>query len=102
MADAIINGDFDEVTGEWLGEGQGFPRTLTKRGFKSEANPDFNHKTFGVQKATRQYLPKGKANVFIIDYGRERLGIKSNNIDEICAKIQEKFSDYMTHLKQNK
>ena len=28
MADAIINGDFDEQTGEWLGEGDGFPRTL--------------------------------------------------------------------------
>ena len=27
MADAIINGDFDEQTGEWLGEGYGFPRT---------------------------------------------------------------------------
>lgn len=28
MADAILNGDFDSVTGEYLGEGQGFPRTL--------------------------------------------------------------------------
>jgi len=36
MADAILNGDFDEVTGEWLGEGQGFPRTLTKRALKTD------------------------------------------------------------------
>ena len=30
IADAIINGDFDEQTGEWLGEGDGFPRTRVK------------------------------------------------------------------------
>ena len=28
MADGILNGDFDEQTGEWLGEGDGYPRTL--------------------------------------------------------------------------
>lgn len=27
IADGILNGDFDEQTGEWLGEGQGFPRS---------------------------------------------------------------------------
>lgn len=27
IADAIINGDFDEVTGEYLGQGYGYPRT---------------------------------------------------------------------------
>ncbi len=101
IADAIINGDIDEVTGEWIGNGQGYPRTLTKRGFKSDANTNFNHKTYGVQKATRQYLPKGKANEFILKYGLEQLGIKSNQIDEICAKIQENFGHYIVYLKKN-
>lgn len=27
IADGLINGDFDSVTGEYLGEGMGFPRT---------------------------------------------------------------------------
>lgn len=30
IADAILNGDFDSVTGEWIGEGDGFPRTYTQ------------------------------------------------------------------------
>lgn len=41
MAEAIINGDFDEQTGDWLGEGQGFPRTREKGYYNS-----FNDKMF--------------------------------------------------------
>lgn len=29
IADAIINGDLDEITGEYIGPGQGFPRSLS-------------------------------------------------------------------------
>ncbi len=29
-ADDVINGDFDCYTGEWLGNGQGFPRSFDK------------------------------------------------------------------------
>lgn len=36
-ADDILNGDVDEQTGEWLGNGQGFPRSIHKR---SEPKPD--------------------------------------------------------------
>lgn len=31
IADGIINGDFDEQTGEYIGPGDGFPRTMVKR-----------------------------------------------------------------------
>lgn len=30
IADGMINGDFDSFTGEYIGEGQGFPRTKDK------------------------------------------------------------------------
>lgn len=48
MADAFLNGDFDEETGEWLGEGPGYPRRLSdhstrparpKRGQKPNVYP---------------------------------------------------------------
>lgn len=32
IADSIIDGDFDYITGEYLGEGGGFPRTFTHQG----------------------------------------------------------------------
>jgi hypothetical protein len=28
IADGLINGDFDSITGEYLGEGYGFPRSI--------------------------------------------------------------------------
>ena len=30
IADDIINGDIDQYTGKWLGEGDGFPRSVGK------------------------------------------------------------------------
>lgn len=30
IADGLINGDFDEITGEYLGKGFGYPRTRVK------------------------------------------------------------------------
>lgn len=30
IADGLIDGTFDEVTGEYLGEGPGYPRTMAK------------------------------------------------------------------------
>lgn len=30
IAEDILNGDFDEETGEYLGEGQGFPRSFAR------------------------------------------------------------------------
>ena len=41
-ADDIINGDVDEQTGEWIGNGQGFPRTFNQQNKKEKtslANP---------------------------------------------------------------
>jgi hypothetical protein len=35
MADDILNGDVDGETGEWIGNGQGFPRT----GYSKSTNP---------------------------------------------------------------
>ena len=34
MAEAYLNGDFDMETGEWIGPGAGFPRTMTQNTMK--------------------------------------------------------------------
>jgi len=47
IADAMINGDFDEQTGEWLGEGSGFPRTMMKGFYNS---PQYSKKTKAIRK----------------------------------------------------
>lgn len=40
IADGVINGDFCEVCGEYLGEGDGFPRTCM--GCGGDADVDFD------------------------------------------------------------
>jgi hypothetical protein len=56
IADAIINGDMDEVTGEWLGDGQGFPRSIhhneshkRNRGIVPD-NPEYKNMVNGIRK----------------------------------------------------
>lgn len=39
ISEGILNGDFDEVTGEYLGEGAGYPRSI-HRGKKCEIHQD--------------------------------------------------------------
>lgn len=44
-ADDILNGDVDEQTGEWLGDGDGFPRTLEPGQYNSfKGKTLFQHK----------------------------------------------------------
>lgn len=43
IADGMINGDFDSLTGEYLGEGAGFPRTRQQDNgvhYKEPRQPD--------------------------------------------------------------
>lgn len=56
IADGILNGDFDEITGEYLGEGDGFPRTMEK-GHYNSMNTDWNKKEYSKgTKAIRKEL----------------------------------------------
>lgn len=48
-ADDIINGDADQYTGEWLGNGQGYPRSAP--GFQEPRNTDrFSKSTKAIRK----------------------------------------------------
>lgn len=100
IADGILNGDFDEITGEYIGPGQGFPRSINDKNNISIYNPTSNA-VWGVRKSTKKYLSKKLYNLFILDYGKNILNIKSSQIEEICVEIQKDFSKYMNYLKQN-
>lgn len=56
IADAIINGDFDEQTGEWLGEGDGYPRTM-EQGFYNS----MDKRTFIEPRQPDKYAKSTKA-----------------------------------------
>jgi len=78
-ADDIINGDVDEQTGEWLGGGEGFPRTMM-RGFYN--SPQYSKRTKVIRKElailikeTKFTNPDKNENV-IVNECRQTINIK--------------------------
>lgn len=72
IAEGILNGDFDEVTGEYIGEGDGYPRTFTRRVKKDKKVYDppagiveaFNNCTFRNIQDGWQVKHEGKTITF--------------------------------------
>lgn len=93
IADAIINGDFDEVTGEWLGDGQGFPRTLTKN---NPPNAEYGVRNYLKQKG----FPKDQHDWLIASYGSEKFKIA--DVKVICKKIQANFGQFINYISKIK
>lgn len=63
MAEGILNGDFDEVSGEYIGPGDGYPRTFT--GTRSKGMEKYIEKT-ALRVVRDQRLPMAD-NRFIQD-----------------------------------
>lgn len=86
IANAMINGDIDEQTGEWLGEGGGFPRTM-ERGFYNSIKLPRNSKKYSKSteairrelailiKTTKKDNPKKNENL-IVNECRQAINIK--------------------------
>lgn len=108
IADAMINGDMDSETGEWLGNGQGFPRSISqrKRGARFRKTQfDDSQKLNGV---TLYLYDKGHQNAedahkIIKKYG-EHIGhipTSKKNVLKIAVKIQDDFVKFIQWLKEN-
>jgi hypothetical protein len=93
MADAIINGDFDEVTGEYLGNGQGFPRTLAKN---NKPNAEYGVRKYLIQKG----FAESEHDWLIISYGGEKFKIADLKV--ICKKIQSNFGQFINYISKIK
>lgn len=103
IADAMIDGEFDYITGEYLGRGCGYPRTL-ERGYNKKSGAYGGVVNFCMQKGKTQ----SKANDIIKRYGREILkidtpkarGIKTWKEDvmptilKISEEIQKDFNAF--------
>lgn len=63
MADGIINGDFDEVTGEYLGPGDGYPRSIQEK--------KFNYSKAALAAVQKKLVQAGYTIIMVkeIDYG---------------------------------
>lgn len=79
-ADLILNGDIDEVTGEYIGPGDGFPRTLTRT---SNGMARYLEKT--ALRVVKDPRLSGAANKFIQDgFQIKYLGYKFTFFPKNC------------------
>lgn len=107
ISEAIINGDLDQETGEYIGPGQGFPRSISdrKRGARF-IRSDFTEadKLNGVM----VYLhDKGvtqakKAHLVIKEYGTfiDYKSTAKRNTVKIALLIQEDFPKFVEWFKE--
>lgn len=103
IADGILNGDFDEITGEYIGPGKGIPRTLQKSGYNKKSS-----KYGGIVHFLKlNGKSVSQANKVIANYGHNILNMKKqlagekNNFAEtmeylysVTYKIQKDFNSF--------
>lgn len=100
IADGLVNGDFCEQTGEFIGEGKGYPRTAQK-----QQNEKTEHKYSGELFGVINYL-----NNFGRKYGvtnwqealakyAESTGMKTTEYEVIAKEIQADFGKFLKYIK---
>lgn len=95
IADSLIDGDFDYITGEYLGKGGGFPRTriLTR---KSE---DLSwHKVTGY--LNQQGIKNHLHPQFLKDYGCNYTG--KHPLRNACFEVLKDFEKFKVYVEQIK
>ncbi len=109
IADAILNGDFDEWTGEWLGPGQGFPRSLdpehpSNRHGYSGLNIGRNNPVAGIQGWLMKKKCKEDPEVVVRVYQDEVLHIEGvPKYKTICKRISNTcFGEFMQWFNTSK
>lgn len=97
IADMIINGDFDQYTGEYIGPGDGYPRSL-------EDNRDYSrkNKVNGIEKFLHKFLTATKARKVIKEYCVEILDRdKNESHTKKCSAISKDFNPFRIWINKN-
>ncbi len=111
IAEGLIDGTFDSVTGEYLGEGPGYPRTRerTKRGSKPI---NYESIAYGIlmPKGKPDNMPIDKADAIIVEYTQDILKLPQNIKKKTACKhikinktyfikwFKEKYPQFSKHL----
>lgn len=93
IADGLINGDFDSVTGEFLGEGHGYPRTqhqLRKSEDLSWRKVTGFLNNSGIKSHLHPQILK--------DYGCKYTGKKA--LRNACFEVLEDFEKFKKYIKE--
>ena len=95
IADEILDGIWDSVTGEYLGEGCGFPRTFSEgyvhnpvRGVQKYLENNGLHKREKKKEVVKMFAEQ----FLMLDY--QMVGF-----DKSCAEIQKVFGEFIKFVK---
>lgn len=105
IAEMMINGDLDFETGEYIGPGQGYPRTHNHKKFNKR-----NDWTHAAERGVIKWLTnngfgdKHQQSKVIKLYNKEQLNISnSDNMSNksLSLNISEDFNSFRKWIKQN-
>lgn len=103
IAEGLINGDFDFFTGEYIGRGGGFPRTLdgSLPWEQNQRNPHTNRvMAYLMKKGVRQHEVEKIFRKYAAIKGFEIVG--KHYIRKCSIKIQEDWNGFCNWYAQNK
>jgi len=93
IADMILDGILDEQTGEYIGPGVGYPRTMEGNSSRNGmSNPSNGVNNYLVKKG---FKTKGERTEVIKEF-LHSIGVKTDNISKVkmCEIISEDFGSF--------
>lgn len=102
IAEGILNGDFDEITGEYLGEGMGFPRSIHNKNFSHIGNGFTNNPIGGITKYLIRFnLTRNQKRALVKNYSEQKLNLNFEVLgyDKCCIEIQKQFGEFVKFVK---
>ena len=103
IADSIINGDFDEISGEYLGRGQGFPRSIHRNDRKP--NPVYGVTNYLTQRGFKNDVIKVKiVKDFLTSKNFDFKTIESEELkfDKMCEEVSKDFGAFVKFVNTQK
>lgn len=98
IADSMIDGEFDFMTGEYIGEGVGYPRTFSGNG--RTVTPTSRARLGVVNYLTQNgYEPRNQMPI-IKGYFKE--DVSQRKKDDLCVEIQKDFKLFKKYIQNIK
>lgn len=100
IADGLINGDFDAYTGEYIGRGKGYPRTLDKS--LPWEKPDYTGSKDAAFKGLKRYLKRFLSITDITPVVDLYMPGTELSLKQKCLAIQKDFGAFVKWVSEYK
>lgn len=97
IADGMINGDFDAETGEYLGEGFGFPRVQRRGKIVGQHGSPYHNPLKGIRNYfSAKGIKKGKQRELMIEF----VGEKDISNEDLAELITNDWGNFVKFVKK--